>query len=59
VVIHLYLHEKGEGGAVPGTDLAIGLAGVAILAAILGLGIVPEPLLRVISTIVAALPKPV
>ena len=59
VVIHLYMHEKGDAAAVPGTDLGLGLAGAAILAAILGLGIVPEPLWRVISTIVAALPKPV
>ncbi len=59
VVIHLYMHEKGEGAAVPGTDLAIGLAGAVILAAILGLGIIPDSLLQVITSIVAALPKPV
>jgi NADH-quinone oxidoreductase subunit N len=59
VVIHLYMPEKGEGAAVPGTDLAIGLAGVVILAAILWLGIMPESLWRVISSIVQALPKPV
>ena len=59
VVIHLYMQEKGEGAAVPGTDLAIGLAGAVILAAILWLGIMPESLLRVISSIVQALPKPV
>jgi len=59
VVIHLYMQEKGEGAAVPGTDLAIGLAGFVILAAILWLGIMPEPWLRVISSIAAALPKPV
>ena len=35
-------------------DLAIGLAGAVIL----WLGIMPEPLLRVISSIVAALPEP-
>ena len=58
VVIHLYMQEKGDGAAVPGADLAIGLAGAVILAAILWLGIMPEPLLQVISSIVAALPKP-
>jgi len=59
VVVHLYMEEKGEGAPVPGTDLAIGLAGVVILAAILWLGILPESLLGVIMSIVAALPKPV
>ncbi|MGO8763444.1 MAG: NADH-quinone oxidoreductase subunit N [Desulfobaccales bacterium] len=59
VVIHLYMHEKGEGAAVPGTDLAVGLAGAVILAAILGIGISPDSLLQVITSIVAALPKPV
>ena len=59
VVIHLYMHAKGESAAVPGTDLAIGLAGALILALILGLGIMPESLLRVIASIVQALPKPV
>jgi NADH-quinone oxidoreductase subunit N len=59
VIIHLYMHEQGEGAAVPGADLAIGLAGLVILVAILWLGLIPEPLLRVISAIAAALPKPV
>jgi NADH-quinone oxidoreductase subunit N len=59
VVIHLYMPEKGEGAAVPGTDLAVGLAGLVILAAILWLGLMPEPWLRVISSIAAALPNPV
>jgi NADH-quinone oxidoreductase subunit N len=59
VVIHLYMHERGAGPAVPGAGLAAGLAGGAILAVVLGLGIAPEPLWRVIATIVAALPKPV
>ena len=59
VVVHLYMHEKGASPAVPGTDLAIGLAGALILALILGLGIMPESLLSVISAIVQALPKPV
>jgi NADH-quinone oxidoreductase subunit N len=45
--------------AVPGTDLAIGLAGAVILAAILWLGIIPDSLLQVITSIAAALPKPV
>ena len=58
VVIHLYMQEKGEAAAVPGTDLAIGLAGMVILAVILWLGIMPEPLLQVISSVVAALPTP-
>jgi NADH-quinone oxidoreductase subunit N len=58
VVIHLYMQEKGDGAAIPGTDLAIGLAGAIILAAILGLGLLPEPLLRVISSIAASLPNP-
>jgi NADH-quinone oxidoreductase subunit N len=59
VVVHLYMHEKGDSAAAPGTDLAIGLAGAMILAAILWLGIMPESLLSVISSIVHALPKPV
>jgi NADH-quinone oxidoreductase subunit N len=59
VVVHLYMHEQGDSAAVPGTDLAIGLAGAVILAAILWLGIMPESLLNVISAIVQALPKPV
>ena len=58
VVIHLYMQEKGDGAAVPGAGLAIGLAGAAILATILWLGLMPEPLLRVISSVVAALPTP-
>ena len=53
------MHEKGDSAPVPGTDLAIGLAGAMILAAILWLGIMPESLLSVISSIVHALPKPV
>jgi NADH-quinone oxidoreductase subunit N len=59
VVVHLYMHEKGDSAAAPGTDLAIGLAGALILALILGLGIMPESLLSVISAIVQALPKPI
>ena len=51
--------KKATAAAVPGTDLAIGLAGALILAAILWLGIMPESLLSVISSIVQALPKPV
>jgi len=59
VVVHLYMHERGGGAPVFGADLAIGLAGAVILAAILWLGIVPEPFFKVISGIVAALPRPV
>jgi NADH-quinone oxidoreductase subunit N len=59
IVVHLYMHERGGGTPVFGTDLAIGLAGAVILAAILWLGIVPDPFLKVISVIVAALPRPV
>jgi NADH-quinone oxidoreductase subunit N len=59
VVIHLYMHEKGETAAVPGTDLAIGLASAVILAAILWLGVLPGSLLQLITAIVAALPHPV
>ena len=58
VVIHLYMQEKGDSPAVPGTDPAIGLAGAVILAVILWLGIMPEPWLQVISSVVAALPTP-
>jgi NADH:ubiquinone oxidoreductase subunit 2 (subunit N) len=58
VVIHLYMQGKGDSAPVPGADLAIGLAGMVILGAILWLGIMPEPLLRVISSVVAALPAP-
>lgn len=54
VVIYLYMQEKGDGAAVPGADLAIGLAGATIL----WLGLMPEPLLRVISSVVAALSTP-
>ena len=56
VVIHLYMQEKGDSPAVPGTDLAIGLAGAVILAAILWLGILPDSLLQLITAIAAALP---
>jgi NADH-quinone oxidoreductase subunit N len=59
VVIHLYMHERGEGTAVPGADLAVGVAGAVILAAILGLGLLPDSLLKVVATLAAALPKPV
>jgi NADH-quinone oxidoreductase subunit N len=59
VVVHLYMQEKGDAATVPGSGLAIGLAGAIILVAILGLGIMPESLLSVISSIVQALPKPV
>ena len=59
VVVHLYMHEKCDCPAAPGADLAIGLAGALILAAILWLGIMPESLVSVISSIVQALPKPV
>ncbi|MFZ5449480.1 MAG: NADH-quinone oxidoreductase subunit N [Thermodesulfobacteriota bacterium] len=58
-VIHLYMHERGPGIPVPGVDPGIGLAGALILAAILWLGILPDPLLQAISAIAAALPKPV
>jgi NADH-quinone oxidoreductase subunit N len=58
VVIHLYMPGKGDGAAVPAADLATGVAGAVILAAILWLGIMPEPWLRVISSVVAALPTP-
>ncbi|HZE21079.1 MAG TPA: NADH-quinone oxidoreductase subunit N [Desulfobaccales bacterium] len=57
VVIHLYMRERGGGTPVFNLDPAIGLAGAVIMAAILWLGIFPEPLLRVISNIVAVLPK--
>lgn len=53
------MQEKGETAAVPGADLASGLAGFVILAAILGLGIMPEFWLRLIAPIVAAPPQPV
>jgi NADH-quinone oxidoreductase subunit N len=59
VVIHLYMHERGEGTAVPGADLAAGLAGALILAAILGLGLIPDALLQVVYALAAALPRPV
>jgi NADH-quinone oxidoreductase subunit N len=58
-VVHLYMHERGEGTVVPGTDLAVGLAGAVILVAILWLGLIPDSLLKVITAIAAALPKPV
>jgi NADH-quinone oxidoreductase subunit N len=57
LTVHLYMHERGGGTPVFSTDLAIGLAGVVIMAAILWLGLFPEPLLKVISNIAAALPK--
>lgn len=58
-LIHLYMHERGAGTPVARADLAIGLACAVILVTILWLGIIPDSLLRVISTITAALPKPV
>ncbi len=57
VVVHLYMHERGGGTPVFNTDLAIGMAGVVIMAAILWLGIFPQPLLKVISNIILVLPK--
>jgi NADH-quinone oxidoreductase subunit N len=59
VVVHLYMHAKGDSAAVPGAGLAIGLAGAMILAVILGLGIMPDPLLQLIASLLSALPKPV
>lgn len=59
VVVHLYMHQRGAGTPVFAADLAIGLACAVILVAILWLGIVPEPLLKLISGIAAALPQPV
>jgi NADH-quinone oxidoreductase subunit N len=56
VVTHLYMQDKGDAAPVPGTDLAVGLAGAIILAVILGLGVLPDSLLGGISSIVAALP---
>jgi NADH-quinone oxidoreductase subunit N len=58
VVIRLYMPRQGDGAAVPAADLGIGLAGMVILAAILWLGLMPEPWLRVITSIAAALPTP-
>ncbi len=58
VVVHLYMHERGGGTKVFSPDLAIGLAGAVILAAILWLGILPDSLMQVITAIAASLPKP-
>jgi NADH:ubiquinone oxidoreductase subunit 2 (subunit N) len=58
-VIHLYMHERGAGAPVARADLAIGLACAVILVAILWLGVIPNSLLQVISTIATAMPKPV
>ncbi|MGA9756278.1 MAG: NADH-quinone oxidoreductase subunit N, partial [Desulfobaccales bacterium] len=62
VVVHLYMHERGGGAKVFSSDLAIdlaiGLAGAVILAAILWLGILPDSLMQVITAIAASLPKP-
>jgi NADH-quinone oxidoreductase subunit N len=57
-VVHLYMHERGEGTRIPRSDVVIGLACGVILAAILWLGIIPESLLQAVSAIAAALPKP-
>jgi len=59
VVVHLYMHERGGGTPVFGSDPAVGVAGAVILAAILGLGLLPDSLLKVVAAIAAALPKPV
>lgn len=58
-VVHLYMHERGHGTPVPGSDLAIGLACAVILVGILWLGLLPGSLLHVISSLVTVLPKPV
>jgi NADH-quinone oxidoreductase subunit N len=63
-MIHLYMHERCDPSApacvlIPPADLAIGLACAVILLGILWLGVIPDSLLQVISTIAAALPKPV
>jgi NADH-quinone oxidoreductase subunit N len=58
-VVHLYMHERGAGAPVARADLAIGLACAVILFGILWLGVIPDSLLQMISTITAALPNPV
>jgi NADH-quinone oxidoreductase subunit N len=58
-VVHLYMHERRAGTPVPPADLAIGLAGAMILLGVLWLGVIPDSLLQVISSIAAALSKPV
>jgi NADH:ubiquinone oxidoreductase subunit 2 (subunit N) len=62
-LIHLYMHERCDPSApacllVPPADLAIGLACAVILVGILWLGVIPDSLLQVISSIVATLPNP-
>ncbi|MFA5111138.1 MAG: NADH-quinone oxidoreductase subunit N [Desulfobaccales bacterium] len=59
VVVHLYMREQGAGTPVFAADLAIGLACGVILIAILGLGIIPDSLLHLISGLAAALPSAV
>jgi NADH-quinone oxidoreductase subunit N len=65
-MIHLYMHERRACAPIapacaliPPADLATGLACAVILLGILWLGVIPDSLLQVISTITAALPKPV
>jgi NADH-quinone oxidoreductase subunit N len=57
IAVHLYMHEHGGATPVFPADVDIVLACIVILAAILWLGIFPEPLLKVISHIAAALPQ--
>ncbi len=58
-VVHLYMHERGACAPVARADLAIGLACAVILLGILWLGVIPNSLLQVISTIATTLPKPI
>jgi NADH-quinone oxidoreductase subunit N len=59
VVVSLYMQPAAEAIAVPQTDLPFRFAGAVILIMILGLGIMPSPLLSLIGRIVAALPAPI
>jgi NADH-quinone oxidoreductase subunit N len=55
VVVAMYMRPANEGAAPPAADPGIGLAAAVVGGVILWLGIVPEPLFRLIAGVVASL----
>lgn len=57
VVVALYLQPANPGVETPGSGLAVGLAGAAILVLILWLGLAPETLFGLVQRLAATLPR--
>jgi NADH-quinone oxidoreductase subunit N len=62
-MVHLYMHERCDPSAptcvlIPPADFAIGVACAVILVGIFWLGVFPDSLLQVISSVAAKMPKP-